>query len=94
MAVRRRFWSTTRWRKVLLPDSGMAEAEGLAAGTGLLTGQVARATPMAEVACPACGGPAEVMVIDLVAHETSRACRSCGNRWTSPERTAVDRPRR
>ena len=38
MADRRRFWSTTQWRKALLPDRGMAEAEGLAAGTGLLTG--------------------------------------------------------
>jgi hypothetical protein len=94
MAVRWRFWTNARWRKAWLPDSGMAEAEGLAAGTGLLTGEVARTTPVADVACPACHRPSVVVVIDLVAHETSRACPSCGNRWTSAERVAVDRPRR
>lgn len=70
------------------PDSDLAQAEGLAAGTGLLTGTVAK-TAGAKVAvtvnrCPACGGKSEVVVVDLVAEATTLRCQSCGRRWTSP----------
>lgn len=94
MSDRRRFWNANQWRKALLPDRGMAEAEGLAAGTGLLTGDVARTTPVAVVPCPECHRPSEVVVIDLVAQQTSRACPSCGYRWTSAERVVLERHRR
>jgi len=94
MSAQRRFWQSTAWRKALLPDSGMAEAEGLAAGTGLLTGEVARTTQVAAAACPLCDAPAEVVVIDLVAKQTSRSCPACGHRWTSDEPALTQRPRR
>ena len=42
MAERTRFWRSNRWRDALRPDTDMAQAEGLAAGTGLLTGTVAK----------------------------------------------------
>lgn len=94
MSVHRRFWHTSPWRKALLPDRGMAEAEGLAAGTGLLTGEVARASDAPTVACPVCHHAAEVVVIDLVAQQTSRSCPSCGHRWTSDEPVGSHRHRR
>jgi len=72
----------------------MAEAEGLAAGTGLLTGDVARTTQVATVACPLCAAAAEVVVIDLVAKQTSRSCPACGHRWTADEPALTQRPRR
>ena len=93
MDVRLRFWRSARWPRVLLPDGGLAEAEGLAAGTGLLTGDVVRTSSRHSVACPACGGPADVVVIDLVARETSRRCPACLHRWTTQETVGSGRPR-
>lgn len=66
----------------------MAEAEGLAAGTGLLTGTVAKTAPTAltieaEPVCPNCSGTSEIVVVDLVAHATTLRCQACGRRWTS-----------
>ncbi|HWJ60520.1 MAG TPA: hypothetical protein VNS19_01005 [Acidimicrobiales bacterium] len=89
MAVRARFWRSNRWRDALRPDSDLAEAEGLAAGTGLLTGTVAKSAGTAKVAvanpmCPTCSGPSEIVVVDLVVHSTTLRCQSCGRRWTLP----------
>ncbi|MCB0971851.1 MAG: hypothetical protein KDA97_10130 [Acidimicrobiales bacterium] len=70
------------------PDSDLAQAEGLAAGTGLLTGTVAKTIAQREPApalraCPTCDGPAEIVVVDLVAEATTLRCTSCGHRWTT-----------
>lgn len=88
MAERARFWRTTRWRDALRPDADLAAAEGLAAGTGLLTGTVARTAgtrkvAAVDIACGGCGTPAEIVVVDLVADTTTLRCPSCGRRWTS-----------
>ena len=88
MGERERFWRSNRWRQALRPDVDLAEAEGLAAGTGLLTGTVAKTAPSAEAAvsavrCPACGSDGEVVVVDLVAHDSTLRCPSCGERWTT-----------
>jgi len=88
MAERTRFWRSSRWRDALRPDSDLAEAEGLAAGTGLLTGTVARTAPTAQAMevnppCPSCSGTSEIVVVDLVVHATTLRCRSCARRWTA-----------
>ena len=80
MASRTPFWRSARWRDVMHPDSSIATVEGLAAGTGLLTGSIAR-NARVEAHCPSCAGGGEVVVIDLVAHAVSLRCRSCGHRW-------------
>jgi len=87
MSERARFWRSNRWREALRPDSDLAQAEGLAAGTGLLTGEVARSAPSAAVAvddteCPACHGQSEIVVVDLIVGRTTLRCRSCGRRWS------------
>lgn len=87
MAERARFWRTNRWREALRPDSDLAEAEGLAAGTGLLTGTVARSVGVSKVslanpACPSCNGSSEIVVVDLIVHASTLRCQSCGRRWT------------
>ena len=70
------------------PDADLAEAEGLAAGTGLLTGTVARTSTKAVIApCPNCGGTAEVVVVDLILASTTMRCRSCRRRWTIADAT-------
>lgn len=78
-----RFWSSPRWQKVLHVDSDLAEVEGLAAGTGLLTGDIARTRSVAAEPCPECDGQGDVVVIDLVINQVSRRCQSCGHRWGS-----------
>ena len=88
MAERARFWRSGRWRDALRPDSDLAQAEGLAAGTGLLTGTVARTAGKTKVGfvdepCPTCHADGEIVLVDLVDHATTRRCRSCGRRWTS-----------
>lgn len=88
MAERARFWRSNRWRDALRPDADLAQAEGLAAGTGLLTGTVAKAAGAHKVAvldtgCPSCGGDGELVVVDLVAATTTLRCLSCSRRWTS-----------
>jgi hypothetical protein len=87
MTDRARFWRSSRWRDALRPDVDLAQAEGLAAGTGLLTGEVARSVQVRRGTelrpdCPACDGPGEIVVVDLVAAQTTLRCRSCGRRWT------------
>jgi len=79
-------WRLRRWRNAWRPDAE-AEAEGLAAGTGLLTGEVARGSrPDADGRlCPACDGVCEVVVVDLMAGSTTRKCRSCARRWTTED---------
>ncbi len=62
----------------------MAELEGLAAGTGLLTGDVVGAGTLAAP-CPQCGGPGEAVVIDLVADQVSRRCLRCAHRWETAD---------
>lgn len=84
----RRFWRTSKWREALRPDSNLAQAEGLAAGTGLLTGTVARTAGQSKVGvanepCPTCQGESEIVVVDLVVHATTRRCRGCGRRWST-----------
>ncbi len=78
------FWRSARWREVFHPESSLATVEGLAAGTGLLTGSVAQATDV-DATCPSCAGGGEVVVIDLVAHAVSLRCRTCGHRWMLDE---------
>ena len=86
MSARPRFWRSSRFRDVLRPDSDLAEAEGLAAGTGLLTGTVARTVGAQRVAtdtgCPSCGGDSEIVVVDLIVGATTLRCQSCTRRWT------------
>ena len=86
MRDRGRFWRSERFRDVLRPDSDLAEAEGLAAGTGLLTGSVARTAGPQKVAldasCPSCGGTSEIVVVDLIVGATTLRCQSCTRRWT------------
>lgn len=75
------FWRSPRWRKVLQVDSDLAEAEGLAAGTGLLTGSLAHEIDLPRVDCPRCHGESEVVSIDLLEGEVVRRCRSCAHPW-------------
>jgi hypothetical protein len=87
MSQRSRFWRSNRWRDALRPDSNLAQAEGLAAGTGLLTGTVARSAGQRKVLvsdplCPTCAGPSEIVVVDLIVEATTLRCQSCGRRWT------------
>ncbi len=81
MALRTRFWRSSWWRDALHDDDAMAQAEGLAAGTGLLTGELVRTTPATASACPLCVGVGDVVAIDLIAESVSHRCRSCGHRW-------------
>jgi hypothetical protein len=87
MTERARFWRSNRWREALRPDTDLAQAEGLAAGTGLLTGTVARSAgarkvPVANPTCPTCTGQSEIVVVDLIVGATTLRCQSCGRRWT------------
>lgn len=76
-----RFWRSPKWRKVLQIDSDLAEAEGLAAGTGLLTGSLAEQADLPLERCPRCDGAGEVVSIDLLDDEVVRRCRSCAHPW-------------
>ncbi|MEO6988816.1 MAG: hypothetical protein ABI239_09220 [Aquihabitans sp.] len=84
-----RFWRSPIWQKVLRVDSDHAEVEGLAAGTGLLTGDLTRSANAGNAPCPRCGDPGEVTAIDLVAQVTHRRCRSCVHTWSISEAEAV-----
>ena len=74
-----------QWWRIARPDIELAEVEGRAAGTGLLTGEVVRNTPVADLPCPVCHWDAEVKVIDLVTHRVTRRCTACGHQWESYE---------
>jgi hypothetical protein len=87
MTERARFWRSNRWREAFSPDTDLAQAEGLAAGTGLLTGTVARSAGPRVVSvpnppCPTCAGVSDIVVVDLIVHSTTLRCQSCGRRWT------------
>lgn len=77
-----RFWRSERWRKAFQVDSDLAEAEGLAAGTGLLTGALAEEIDVPHGSCPRCGADGEVVSIDLLDAEVVRRCRTCAFAWT------------
>ena len=86
------FWRSSWWRGVLHPENRLASVEGLAAGTGLLTGSVARSTTVVAH-CPACAAGGEVVVIDLVDHAVSLRCPSCGHRWMMDQAEVEHLPR-
>ena len=76
----------TGWMRARRSDS--ARDEGLAAGTGLLTGLLAdrstRSPRAGELECPACGHRAAFTdVIDLVEHRTFHRCAACRHRWAA-----------
>lgn len=81
------------WQKVLRVDSDHAAAEGLAAGTGLITGGLTEGSAVGTAPCPRCGKLGEAVAIDLVAKMTHRRCRSCAHSWVTneaaPARTAT-----
>lgn len=58
-----------------------ATAEGLAAGTGLLTGPSARARAGIPQPCPRCAGTGEVVMVDLISFEVIWRCASCQYEW-------------
>lgn len=92
MATRTSFWRSGRWREVLLPDSRLASAEGLAAGTGLLTGSVARSAANVQEPCPECRTDGDVVVIDLIDQAVSLRCPRCGHRWNMRETSHLIQP--
>jgi len=79
------FWRSARWREAVRPGAPQAHVEGLAAGTGLLTGSLARSVGRVDALCPACDADGEIVVIDLVAHAVSLRCPACGHRWAVDE---------
>lgn len=83
------FWRSPLWQKMLRVDSDHAEIEGLAAGTGLLTGDLTRSATAATAPCPRCGKPGEVVAIDLVDEMTYRRCQSCPHAWSVSEAEPV-----
>jgi rubredoxin len=64
---------------------GPAQDEGLAAGTGLLTGESARERAGAGATCPECGNGAEAVAIDLVRFRVAWHCDACGHEWTEAQ---------
>jgi hypothetical protein len=92
MPDRSRHLFPKRWLDAIRPDADLAAAEGLAAGTGLLTGALARTTTHVSpsaTSCPVCHADSEVLVVDLVARSTTLRCQACGRRWVS-ETVAAD----
>ena len=59
-----------------------ARDEGLAAGTGLLTGSVAGQVVTEVATCPQCQKPAVVDVLDLIDKWAGYVCTACAHRWT------------
>jgi len=81
------FWRTPRWRGIFAIDDDLAEAEGLAAGTGLLTGSFAGRDVVTHTRCPRCSGPGapEVEAVDLVGSTVALRCPGCGHAWHAPK---------
>ena len=77
------FWRSPLWQKVLRVDSDHAEVEGLAAGTGLLTGDLTRSTVTGPAPCPRCRKSSEVVAVDLLTEITHLRCRSCAHAWAT-----------
>lgn len=79
------FWRSPMWQKLLRVDSDHAEAEGLAAGTGLLTGDLTWSTVTSAEPCPRCRKPGEAVAVDLLTKMTHRRCPSCAHAWATDE---------
>lgn len=81
------FWQKSTWREIFSLDRDPAEAEGLAAGTGILTGDLAGGSGVSAVPCTRCGSTSAVSVetIDLVIGEVTRRCGRCALVWTRAE---------
>jgi hypothetical protein len=81
----------------VFPPEDLAQVEGLAAGTGLLTGDVAerraRTSGLPTAPCPHCGKEGDVSVLDLVDHRLVRTCAGCHHRWTADDDFGGDLPR-
>lgn len=77
---------TERIRAAVRSDDD-AHAEGLAAGTGLLTGaaaaRISRHTDFPDERCPQCGGRGEVLVVDLVDRRARCVCVECAHAWST-----------
>lgn len=73
------------WWAVLRPLA--AREEGLAAGTGLLTGRVVERSVPDVVACPTCAAAAVVEVVDLVDKLARFTCTRCAHRWNVSTRS-------
>ena len=71
----------TRVNHRLRPHHPAAD-EGLAAGTGLLTGVAARDRAPERRSCPSCEGDGRVEAIDLVRFRVDWRCDVCGRSWT------------
>jgi hypothetical protein len=78
--------SLHRWRTARA-DQDSAHVEGLAAGTGLLTGAIAerraREAQVPPEPCPACGDLGDVSAVDLVVRRTVRTCVACRHQWAA-----------
>jgi hypothetical protein len=60
-----------------------ARDEGMAAGTGLLTGRVADAYEASSAQCPKCQATTvAIHVVDLVERRTDLCCQRCRHYWT------------
>ena len=69
-----------RWLRPRTSDN--ARDEGMAAGTGLLTGRVADAYAADASSCPRCRSSAVVIhVVDLVERRTDLCCQRCLHYW-------------
>jgi hypothetical protein len=71
-----------RWLRPRTNDQ--ARTEGMAAGTGLLTGSVADGYAAATTSsCPRCKASAVVIhVVDLVDRKTDLSCNRCRHYWS------------
>ena len=81
------FWRSVKWRKALQVDVDHAEVEGLAAATGLITGDLVQKVEISDGRCPRCQGRVVPTVVDLVASTVQRRCDRCGHTWSSFEPT-------
>jgi hypothetical protein len=71
-----------RWLRPRTNDH--ARTEGMAAGTGLLTGSVADAYAATASNCPRCRSKAvAIHVVDLVERRTDLCCQRCGHYWSA-----------
>ena len=70
-----------RWLRPRSNDH--ARDEGMAAGTGLLTGSVADGYAADASTCPRCNTRAvAIHVVDLVERKTDLCCRRCRHYWS------------
>ena len=70
-----------RWLRPRSNDH--ARTEGMAAGTGLLTGSVTDAYTADTSSCPQCRARAVVIhVVDLVERKTDLCCQRCRHYWS------------